>query len=66
MNDKGFNYLFVIDFKRYDKKEYKLEGVGEFFVRKDFFYIDNEKLCYDVLVLDKSKEFIDIVVKVNR
>lgn len=66
VNDKGLNYSPVIDFKRYDKKEHKPEGVGEFPARKDSFYIDNEKLCHDVPVLDKSKEFTDIVVKANR
>lgn len=66
MNDKGINYSPVINFKRYDKKEHKPEGVRECALRKDSFYIDNDKICHDVPVLDKSKEFTDIVVKANR
>lgn len=68
MNDKDINYSPVIDFKRYDKKtkEHKPEGVSECTPRKDSFYIDDDKICHDVPVLDKSKEFTDIVVKANR
>lgn len=72
VNDTAINYSPVVDFRKYDKKTKTVNSnTGKSSEingpQKDkFFYVKNDRICYDLPILDKSKEFTDIVVKANK
>ena len=71
MNDTAINYSPVVDFRKYNKKTKTVNSnTGKSSEingpqKDNFFYVKNDRICYDLPILDKSKEFTDIVVKAN-
>ncbi|XP_062569868.1 uncharacterized protein LOC134231932 isoform X1 [Saccostrea cucullata] len=62
-------YSPVIDFKKYansNRNPVTSNKVNRDSSIQGTFYIEKDRICRDVPVLDKSKEYTDIVVKANR
>ncbi|XP_048738253.1 uncharacterized protein LOC125652855 isoform X2 [Ostrea edulis] len=77
VEDSASKYSPVIDFKRYDargkptisdkdRENHTIDKDDENHTIKRTFYIENDQVCHNVPVFDKSKEHTDIVVKANR